>query len=449
MNSTTQMLENNYKTSDLNNKENKVKGLYIIYNMNSTVPMADNNFNKSGPDEKENKVRGLYTIYNMNSTAQMADKNLKKKGPDKKENKVKGLSTIYSMNSKKQTKAKQTNTNLLDTNVPEINVPIMALSERKPSKTNRFNSREWFQNAVRQTSLQIADWILNTGKKIIEKLPLPAKIKDLVELVMKSKYYKVPNQNPNQNNKLSEKKNTAFKNNAIVYQLKILNRDDPLNQMMLLDTRKTYILDKQLNLLKGIKCNETLEVKFERLGSKGQMIEKSFTFTSRPQVIMSKTGIESALQNMRSDIEIRIDRFTMEGSGWAVIGLLNHELHVNKYDPLVARSYIPLPSEIQNRKATINIQNNDNKCFIYGLGRALDPTPEKNNLDCVSKHLKNVCENLGLNDIKTPVNEQDLPKIESQFNISINLFSHSNSDIYTIRITQSTAEKHVDLLVTS
>ena len=140
---------------------------------------------------KENKVRGLYTIYNMNSTAQTADKNLEKKGPDKTGNMVKGLSTIYNMNSKKQTMAKQTYTNLLDTNVPEINVPIMELSERKPSKTNRFNSREWFQNAVRQTSLQIADWILNTGKKIIKKLPLPAKIKDLVELVMKSKYYKV------------------------------------------------------------------------------------------------------------------------------------------------------------------------------------------------------------------------------------------------------------------
>ena len=33
------------------------------------------------------------------------------------------------------------------------------------------------------------------------------------------------------------------------------------------------------------------------------MIDKSFTFTSRPQVIMIKNGIESALQKMRSDIE--------------------------------------------------------------------------------------------------------------------------------------------------
>ena len=152
---------------------------------------------------------------------------------------------------------------------------------------------------------------------------------------------------------------------------------------------------------------------------------------------------------MRSDIEVRIDRFTMEGSGWSVIDLLNHDLHVNKYDNLVARSYIKLPDEIQNKKATINIQNSDDKCFIYCLGRALDPTPEKKNLERVSTHLKTVCESLGLNEIKTPVNEQDLPKSESQFNISINLFSHSEADIYPIRLTQSTASKHIDLLVTS
>ena len=328
--------------------------------MNSTAQMTDSNFKKAAPDKKENKVRGLHTIYNMNSTAQMTDNNFKKSDPDKKENKVKGLHTIYNMNSNKQTAMKRTDTHLLDTIVPDINVPIMKTSDRKSNKPSRFNSREWFRNAVIQTSLQIADWILNTEMKVIKKLLIPAKIKDLVGLVMRSKYHKVPFQN----NKLSEKKNTAFKNNAIVYKLKMLNQDDLLNQMALLNTRKTYLLEKRLNLLKGIKCNETLEVKFEKLGSEGRMIEKSFTFTSRPQVIMNKHDIETNLQNMRSDIEIRIDRFTMEGYGWAVIGLLNHELHVNKYDPLGARSYIPLPSEIKNRKATINIQNNDDYLFI-------------------------------------------------------------------------------------
>ena len=337
---------------------------------------------------------------------------------------------------------------ILDSIVPEIKVPIMKPSRRKP-----FKIKEWINNAIttisnqiKQKSMQIAEWILNAK---IEKYQVPAKIKNLVKLVLKSKYSDVEMIHNYKKKKLSVKRITAFKNNAIVYEMKILDNKDPLNQMMLLNDRKTHLLEKRLNLLKGVKCNETLEVKFEKLGSEGQMIEKSFTFTSKPQLIMSKTGIETALQNMRSNIEIRIDRFTMEGSGWAVIGLLNHDLHVNKYDPLAARSYIPLPAEIQNKKATVNLKNSDDRCFIYCLGRALDPNPEKNRLDRVNTHLKNVCETLGLNTIKTPVNLQDLPKIEKQFNVSINIYGHSNSDIYPIHSTYSTSAKHIDLLVTS
>ena len=337
---------------------------------------------------------------------------------------------------------------ILDSIVPDIDVPIL-----KPKKISKFSINRWIDNAkmkisenVQRNSLKIADWILKTE---IKKLKIPPKTKKLMELVMKRKYSDKPIEYKYSDDKLSEKRNTAFKNNVIIYKLKVLNHDDPLKQMILLKERKTFLLNKRLILLKGIKCNETLEVKFEKLGSEGKMIEKSFSFTSRPQVIMNKNEIESALESMRSDIEVRIDRFTMEGSGWSVIDLLNHDLHVNKYDPLVARSYIKLPDEIQNKRATINIQNSDDKCFIYCLGRALDPTPERNNLERVSKHLKAVCESLGLNNIKTPVSEKDLPNIESQFNISINLFSHSDSDIYPIRLTQSVAAKHVDLLVTS
>ena len=316
--------------------------------------------------------------------------------------------------------------------------------------------KNWIQNAkcrmhgasetIKRRSMDIANWILN---KRIVKSHLPAKIKELIKMVMETKYSDEPIIHKYFEEKLSVKRITVFKNKAIIYKMKILDEVDPLNQMILLNERKTYLLNKRLILLKGIKCNETLDVKFKKLGSGERMIEESFTFTSRPQVIMNEYDIESALQNMRSDIENRIDKFTMEGSGWAAIKLMNHDLHVNSYDPSAARSYIPLPDEIQNKKATINIKNEDDKCFIHSLGRALDPSPENKNLDRVSKHLKNVCKNLGLNNIKTPVNVQDLPKIETQFNISINLYGHSDSKIYLIQTPKFTAQKHADLLVTS
>ena len=55
---------------------------------------------------------------------------------------------------------------------------------------------------------------------------------------------------------------------------------------------------------------------------------------------------------MRSDFEYRIDKFTIERSGWAVIGVLNHDPHGNNsYSPLAARSNIQLADEIQNQKS--------------------------------------------------------------------------------------------------
>ena len=441
-------------------ERNRFKKLSTIYKMTSTEQIMDKR-DDDVDDEisygvERNRFKGLPNVYKMSLTEQKMEKGNYDVDDEisygVNRNRFKGLLSIYKMSSTKQTMKKrnddvEASANLLDSMVPDINVPIM-----KPSKTYRFNFRKWIDNEkkisenVQRRSSQIANRILNTT---IVKSHLPAKIEELIKMVMETEFSDKSIIHKYFEGKLSAKRITAFKNNAIIYKIKILDKVDPLNQMMLLNERKTYLLNKRVTLLKGIKCNETLKVKFKKLGSKGRMIEKSLSFTSRPQVIMNEYDIESGLQSMRSDIEFRIDRFTMEGSGWAVIGLLNHDLHVNSYDPFAARSYIPLPSEIQNKKATINIKNEDDKCFSYCLGRALDPFPEKAHLENVSKHLKSVCESLGLNNIKTPVNVQDLPKIETQFKESIYLYGHSDSNIYPIQTTQSTAKKHVDLLVTS
>ena len=73
---------------------------------------------------------------------------------------------------------------------------------------------------------------------------------------MGSKYLNKPINYNYSKEKLSVKRNTAFKNNAIIYRMKILDTVDPLNQMILLNERKTFLLKKKLTLLKGIKCNE-------------------------------------------------------------------------------------------------------------------------------------------------------------------------------------------------
>ena len=75
------------------------------------------------------------------------------------------------------------------------------------------------------------------------KSHLPAKVKELIKMVLKTKYSDEQIIHKYSEEKLSAKRITAFKNNAIIYKMKILDKVDPLNQMMLLNERKTYLLN--------------------------------------------------------------------------------------------------------------------------------------------------------------------------------------------------------------
>ena len=207
-------------------------------------------------------------------------------------------------------------------------------------------------------------------------------------------------------------------------------------------------MKKQLNVLKGIKCNESLKVLFQKLGFEGDMIEETFIFMSKPIQITNEGQIPNALGHMIDDIHQLIDRYTNEGSGWGIKEVISHGLRINRYSPLEGRSYIPLPESIQNRKATVNIKNKDDKCFIYSLGRALDPNPETKNLERVSKHLKDVCDSLGLSKIECPVTVPQMAKIEEEYKVGISLFGLTGANqVYPNRLGGTKYEKEVDLLI--
>ena len=59
-----------------------------------------------------------------------------------------------------------------------------------------------------------------------------------------------------------------------------------------------------------------------------------------------------------------VEDFEQRESGWILDKLLALNLHLLKFDPLRATSYIPLPAY---KKAVININNKDKKCFLWSV----------------------------------------------------------------------------------
>jgi len=334
------------------------------------------------------------------------------------------------------------NVSLLDTDIPDIGVEPL-----KPAKFQAFKSdivknagkmAGWlwkFLHNRKKNANEIADWIENQKDKIINKV-LPPKLAELIELSKNTIYY-------------ITKSVKAFKNNIVEYEMKISNKKDPLIEIKLLNGSINVLLSQELEKLHGIKFNIGMEILFQKKSTNGNIIQNNFTFTAKAETITNKIDIPNAIKSMNQNINNRIDQFTNQGSGWTSEEVTGHFMSVHKYTPLAARSYIKLPNEIANKKATINIQNKDDKCFMYCLGRELDLYPEKHNLERVNKHLIDVCHKLGLDEIEMPVSMKDIPKIENKFNISINVFGHNGADIFPILLTKLTDVKHINLLVTS
>ena len=163
-----------------------------------------------------------------------------------------------------------------------------------------------------------------------------------------------------------EQKKKALKNNALSFEVSIINIGDP--SIQLADTRE--ILEEKLKTLigkkrKGIKFYITLKVKMRKETEDGTIYSEPY-FSSRTMTI---TNIDQILEKIRlaeEEILNRIAVWLSEGSGWVVEIVLDHYLNVVTYLPLRGNSYIELPEELRNsKKGLINLQNTDNKCFLW------------------------------------------------------------------------------------
>src|SRR4051812_49194180 len=101
--------------------------------------------------------------------------------------------------------------------------------------------------------------------------------------------------------------------------------------------------------------------------------------------------IDSVLNEINGVINIKVEKFERNGSGWVFEQIEGFWVNVNKFIPLVGGSYVELPREIKNAKAVINIKNQDNKCFKWCLAAHLYPvTAHAERISHYSKVINNI-----------------------------------------------------------
>ena len=172
-------------------------------------------------------------------------------------------------------------------------------------------------------------------------------------------------------------------------------------------------------------------------------------FQSETHINLEKTDVKVILSRLLREIMGKLADYQRNGSGWYFKEVISFEIHIVDYKPIKGSSHIPLPDFLMRKKAIINMENKDDKCFLWCVLRYLHPR-EKHSTRI--NDLREYENDLNFKGINFPVKVKDIQKFENQNpNISgINIFSiNDNNKIYPLRLNQKDAKKSIDLFLFS
>ena len=241
------------------------------------------------------------------------------------------------------------------------------------------------------------------------------------------------------------KEKSAFKNFTVQYVIK----GEPLyGPNVFLQIAKPYVINI-MDSNRNIKTKLYLNCYMTRgeVDPDGFKIIRKFAFHSVGQkIITESTDVYEIYGEMVDEIEEEIQKVEQaEGSGWVFLEVENLTLYTDIWDPIKASSYIDLPKELKNKKAIINMKNEDNnKCFLWCVLRALNP--KDRDAERIDKDLKSKEDTLNMSGITYPVELKNIKRFEKQNpDISISVLGYSkNERIYPLRISEYTKAKKED-----
>ena len=109
----------------------------------------------------------------------------------------------------------------------------------------------------------------------------------------------------------------------------------------------------------------TFKCYMETGNNPAEMIIKPADFHSDIEINLDGTDERELYDTMVGRILEKMATFQREGSSWRLHGIIRLELRTVRYNPLRGETWIPLPKELANKNATINMKNKDNKCGVF------------------------------------------------------------------------------------
>ena len=156
----------------------------------------------------------------------------------------------------------------------------------------------------------------------------------------------------------------------------------------------------------------------------------SFGILERNQQTLNRTRTQYdwLMERFAAGIRNSNAKFIREKSGLALAEIYSLTLKISQFNPLQGSGYQELPMFLAKKKATVNIRNNDERCFGYSVLAALLPYDPNNHPYRPLRYSDANFAEHGLDAIEYPVSPIDLSRIEKQLNLSINVIGFYDDD---------------------
>ena len=185
-------------------------------------------------------------------------------------------------------------------------------------------------------------------------------------------------------------------------------------------------LEEELKALKGgLKFQLALKVDLEKANPDGSEEYTDPVLRHRQEAILQKSEIKGALNQAFPGVQETLEKWTQRGSGWVVNQVHTLWLDIARYQPLRGGSYIPLPAALAAKNkggrggmAVLNVKNKDDHCLRWSLRSALFPVAK----DPQRPTKYPTKDGLNFTGIDAPTPVSQIPKVERQNNLAINVF---------------------------
>jgi len=221
---------------------------------------------------------------------------------------------------------------------------------------------------------------------------------------------------------------------------------DPLKALIEARNEVEQELQDKLSELFGVKWLIVLVIRMKKTNMENEEVFMVANFCSHATTLITEDEFNDQYEQHIVDIMCVFSEYTKDGSGWTVDAILNFDLYMAEYSPTSPSSYIKSPKFIADKKAVVNVKNNDDKCFIWAIISALHPA--NFNIDRPNNYTPFEAE-LNVTGLVFPLAVKDVKMFE-KLNpwLIVNVFAYDDkTKIYPVYLSKTREGDPINLLI--